>query len=200
MKEIWKSVKDFDGMYEVSNLGNVRSVDREKIQWNRYKNTKRFYKGTLLKQHNLKGYNAVSMWKKGKMYNLQVHRLVAKAFLKNPNNYPCVNHIDGNKKNNKLNNLEWCTYSHNTKEAYRLGLKVIGEKQKNQIKQLGLKSGKKVVQKDMLGNIINIFDSGRQASLKLGISQGNISMCCNGIRKSTGNYLFEYLKVGEKYE
>lgn len=200
MEEIWKPIKDYEGLYEVSNLGNVRSIDREITTWNRYKYIKIKHKGQLLKQHTIKGYKAVGVSKNGKMHNLQLHRLIAKAFILNPNNYPCVNHIDGNKQNNNINNLEWCSYSHNTKEAIRLGLKCITDKHREQTRLLGLKSGKKIAQKDMLGNIIKIFNSGREASLELGISQGNISMCCNGYRKSTGGYIWEYIKVGENYE
>ena len=200
MKEIWKPIKDFEGLYEVSNLGNVRSVDRVIKFWNRYQYVDVLFKGKLLKQHNLRGYKSVGLWKNSKMHNIPIHRLVAKAFLENPLNKPQVNHIDGDKHNNRVDNLEWCTISENAKHAYRTGLKVIRDKQKEQIKQLGLQSGKKVIQKDLLGNIIKIFDSGRQASLELGISQGNISMCCNGYRKSVKGYIWEYAKVGGEYE
>lgn len=199
MKEIWKDIKDYEG-YQVSNLGNVRSIDRKKTSWNGHQNIEVLYKGKILKQHDLKGYNAVGLWLNGKMRNVPVHRLVAITFLDNDNAYPCINHIDGNKLNNNVNNLEWCTYSHNNKEAYRIGLREISDKQKERFRQVGFKTGKKVIQKDLLGNIIKVFNSTRQASLELGINQGNISMCCNGNRKSVGGYIWEYAKVGENYE
>lgn len=192
MIEIWKNIPKFSS-YQVSNLGNVRSIDRNKIKWNGHQYIEVLYKGKILKQHKLKGYNAVGLWENGKMHNIQVHRLVALSFLENDNNYPCINHIDGNKLNNNVNNLEWCTYSHNSKEAYRMGLRAISDKQKERFRQVGLKTGKRLIQKDLLGNIIKIFNSTRQASLELGINQGNISMCCNGKRKSTGGFLWQYL-------
>lgn len=197
MEEIWKPISNFEGLYEVSNLGNVRSVDRIKTQWNRYQNVKVKYKGQLLKKHKLRGYYAVNMWKNGKMYNKQIHRLVAQAFIPNQDNFPIVNHIDGNKTNNRVENLEWCSYSHNTKEAYRIGLKTISDKHKQATRKLGLQSGKKIAQKDLLGNVIKIFDSGRQASIELNINQGCISMCCNGKRKSVGGYKWEYIEAKE---
>lgn len=135
----------------------------------------------------------VEIWENGKMHNIPVHRLVALSFLENDNDYPCINHIDGNKLNNNVNNLEWCTYSHNSKEAYRIGLRKISDKQKERFRQVGFKTGKKLIQKDLLGNTIKVFNSTRQASLELGINQGNISMCCNGKRKSSGGFLWQYI-------
>lgn len=111
--EIWKDVKGYEGLYQVSNLGNVRSLKT----WTGsiYIDKMRFLKGSITKY----GYKQIII--KGRHYC--VHRLVAEAFIPNPNNYSIVNHIDGDKLNNKVNNLEWCTYSHNEKEAYRIGLK-----------------------------------------------------------------------------
>ena len=192
MVEIWKDIPGFPG-YQVSNLGNVRSLDRYKVKWNRYKNVRTLLKGRNLKKHILRDYYAVCLWQNGKMYNKQIHRLVAISFLDNKQNLPCINHIDGNKLNNNVSNLEWCSYSYNTKEAYRLGLKKVSQKMLENVKKLGLSSGKKVVQKDFEGNIIKTFNSGREASIKTGINQGNISLCCNGKRKSIGGYLWEYI-------
>lgn len=195
MKEVWKDIPEFED-YQVSNLGNVRSKDKETIQWNGHQNTKMFRKGRILKQHKLRGYFAVGMWKDGKMYNKQIHRLVAIAFLPNPNNYPIINHIDGNKENNNISNLEWCSYSHNVNEAYRLGLMTISNKHKDCARKLGLSSGKRVMQIDLTGNIINIFNSGRKASLELGISQSGISLCCNGKTETYRGYKWKYIEGG----
>ena len=190
--EIWKDITGFPG-YQVSNLGNVRSLERYKVKWNRYQYINIKYKGQMLKQRKLRGYLSVGMWKDKKMYNKTIHRLVALAFLPNPNNYPIINHKDGDKQNNNVENLEWCTFSHNTKEAYRLGLNHISNKHRESARTRGLASGKRVAQKDLSGNIIKIFNSGRQASIELGISQGNISQCCNGKMKSTCGFLWEYV-------
>ena len=124
MQEQWKDIKGYENIYQVSNLGNVRSVDRYINQ----KNSKcdkynHIYKGKILKQFiNNAGYCQVQLSYKYKSIPKRVHRLVAETFISNPKNYKCVNHIDGNKQNNNVNNLEWCTYSHNNSEARRLGL------------------------------------------------------------------------------
>ena len=107
MQEIWKDVKGFEGKYKVSNLGNIYSIKKDII---------------ISPTYNHKGYLRVSLYNK-KQYILTIHRLVAKAFIPNPKNLPQVNHKDGNKTNNCVENLEWCDNSYNIKEAYRLGLK-----------------------------------------------------------------------------
>lgn len=118
--EIWKDVVGYEGLYKVSNLGQVRSLDREvKIKGN---NTK-IKPGRILKPYLIYGYPVVILYdknsrpKKGK-----VHRLVAIAFISNPENKPEVNHIDGIKTNSCINNLEWVTGNENKAHAVRLGL------------------------------------------------------------------------------
>lgn len=102
--EFWKKIKGFEN-YEVSNYGNVRSNNFNKIR--------------LLKQETInKSYKRVSLSKSNIVKRFQVHRLVAIHFIKNNENKPCVNHIDGNPSNNNLKNLEWCTYSENEKHSY----------------------------------------------------------------------------------
>lgn len=111
-KEIWKPVieEGFEGFYEVSNLGRIRSTDR--IVESKRGPLK--YKGKLLSPSpNSDGYLTVNLCKSGKKKNVKVHQVVAKAFIPNPNNFPEVNHIDENKANNQVTNLEWCTRKHN---------------------------------------------------------------------------------------
>lgn len=112
--EIWKKIKDFDN-YEVSNLGNVRRLDSFVFQSGRYNH----YKGRVLKQENVKGgYKRVTLCKNNSTKRFQVHRLVAITFIENSKNKPCVNHIDGDKSNNQISNLEWVTYSENENHSY----------------------------------------------------------------------------------
>lgn len=113
--ELWKPVAGFEDRYQVSNLGNVRS-----IQTNHGK-----YQEKLLKQNrtSTSDYAYVKLTVKDKTTQHSVHRLVAKAFIPNPENKPTVNHIDGNKLNNNACNLEWNTYSENLKHAHSTGLK-----------------------------------------------------------------------------
>lgn len=178
MEEIWKDIVGFEKYYQVSNLGRIKTKSTGKVR----------------KQGITRGYPSFTFQIKGKAYNLTVHRIVAKAFIPNPNNYEVVNHKDGNKTNNNVDNLEWCTTQHNVREAYRLGLMNISEKHIEQMRNLGLKSGKRIAQKDLQGNIIKIYRSGNQASIDTNISQGLISLCCNNKRKTAGGYKWEYLE------
>lgn len=102
--EIWADVSGYEGLYQVSSYGMVRSKNKVLSPWCSM------------------GYSTVALSSMGKARSYSVHRLVAKAFIENPHNYPIVNHIDGNSQNNNVKNLEWCTRSHNTKHAWDHGL------------------------------------------------------------------------------
>lgn len=105
---IWKDVLDYEELYQVSNLGDVRGKDR-------FDSIGRKIKGMILKpQTSKKGYLQVSLCKSGKQKTYKIHRLVAEAFIPNSNNYPQVNHIDEDKTNNRDTNLEWCTNIYNS--------------------------------------------------------------------------------------
>ena len=106
--EIWKDIKGYEGMYQISNLGRVKSLKRGGVR--------------ILKLNKKKrGYIDVVLSKKGNVKTIRVHRLVALAFLKNKNKYPCINHIDNCPSNNQVVNLEWTTYLKNTQHALRQG-------------------------------------------------------------------------------
>jgi len=117
--EIWKDIDNYNGYYQVSNLGRVRSLDRYIKNRNGY----RLKKGQLLKPAILKnGYSNHRLWKDNKLKNLTEHRLVAIAFIPNPNNYKEVNHLNGDKLDNRIENLEWVTRSENIIHSYETGL------------------------------------------------------------------------------
>ena len=117
---MWKDIEGYEGLYQVSDKGEVRSLDRtERSKGNSYRQRK----GMLLKQRIDKyGYYKVNLYKDSKLKTFVVHRLVAVAFVDNPMDLPVVNHIDGDKTNNHFSNLEWCTVQENTHHAtYVLG-------------------------------------------------------------------------------
>jgi hypothetical protein len=120
MNEVWKElIKDF---YEISNMGRVRSLDRMVFERGREIYCSR--KGLVLKQDACSGYNRVWLKREGVAFRVTVHIEVAKHFVENPLNAPIVNHIDGDKSNNRSDNLEWLTYSENSKHSYKMGLQV----------------------------------------------------------------------------
>lgn len=116
---MWKDIKNYEGWYQVSDSGQVRSLDREV----KYRDgRKRVFKGTVLKQRFTNGYPTVNLGKNKKMETFQIHRIVANHFLEKPSYAECVNHIDGIKTNNNVSNLEWVTYARNNQHAREMGL------------------------------------------------------------------------------
>ena len=123
MKEIWKPIKSFEGLYEISNLGRVKSLKRIV---KRNKNHDMFVSEKIIKNMIANtGYYYVTLSLNNKKTHLRIHRLVSEHFLYKVPNKDFINHIDGNKLNNKVTNLEWCTISENNKHAYDIGLKKI---------------------------------------------------------------------------
>ena len=119
--EYWSDIPNYEGYYQVSNHGNVRSLDRVIKEKTGKTQT---LKGRVLKQRiNPGGYHYIELGKNGNKATFAIHQLVAQAFIPNPNNKRTVNHIDGNKLNNSLANLEWSTYSENLEHAYKTGLR-----------------------------------------------------------------------------
>ena len=161
MKEIWKNIPDYDG-YLISNLGNVYSLKSNK-------------KMTVC--HNDKGYFYAHLIKNGIQHQVKLHRLVAKAFIPNPNNLSEVNHIDNNKANNCVNNLEWCSIIDNIRKAFKDNL-ISRKANKTSY------SSKKVFLYDLNNNLLNIYNSLSEASKDTGINIRNISRYCLGQRKS----------------
>lgn len=179
--EIWKPIKGYEGLYEVSNLGEVRGVYK-KIP---YRDGFRNRQGKKLKQNNMKGYAQVKLQNKNQRKLYLVHRLVAEAFIPNPDNLPEVNHIDGNKQNNRVDNLEWCTRKenmiHSVEKHIRTDLKPVDMYSLND-------------------EFICTFPSLHMASNKTGIIRNNISNCCKGKYgyKTAGGYKWKYHERGEK--
>ena len=174
MQEIWKDVVGHEGLYLVSNLGNVKTLlTRKKL---------------LKPAYDKDGYLRVALTTKdNKRKNYYVHRLVLSAFVPNTENKPCVNHIDGIRDNNKLENLEWCTFSENEKHKYKLGYKQ--KISKERIEKLVELTSKKV--KCIETGII--YKSMHEADRQTGICYKYISACCTGRRKKAKGYHWQYV-------
>lgn len=140
--EIWKDIPGFEGIYKINKKGEVKSLNRIK----RGKGGSTIVvKEKILKQSldRKNGYLMVTLTKNEKRKNYRIHKLVANLFIPNPNNYPQVNHIDGNKFNNTVDNLEWCTPQENIQHAWKNGLNYISEKHKTIASQTAKERWKK---------------------------------------------------------
>lgn len=179
--EIWKDILNYEGLYQVSNLGRVKSL--KKLSWNGYSYITKPER--ILKLSNSKGYKFVRLYKDKVAKNYTIHRLVAIAFIENKNNYKEVNHIDGNKLNNNATNLEWCTKSHNIKHAYRTGLNKARIGKNNE-------QSKKVIQYDKNMNKIKIWECISDIERKLKIDHSTVIRCAKHKQKTAGGYKWEY--------
>lgn len=191
-KEIWKPVKDYEGLYEVSNLGKVRALDRKVITKN---GVVKIRKSREKKQSKCIGYAYIGLTKEGISKTFRVHRLVAQAFIPNPENKEQVNHKDGNKLNNRVDNLEWCTNQENCIHAWKNGLNHTTEKVRKTASETGKRTGKlfgkPVNQYDLQGNFIRAFENAREAGRITGINSNSISAVTRGKLKKTGGYKWE---------
>lgn len=170
-KEIWKDIPVANG-YEASSLGKIRN-----------KKTKHIIKQFL----NDRGYVQVGLYINGKK-SYKVHRLVANAFLNNPNNYKTVNHINGNKLDNNVNNLEYCSITYNLRHAFKNGLK-----NNNHLK-------KRINQYDLNNNLVKKWNSQKDIVETLGFSQAVISNCCRGKLKTAYGYIWKHELKGDSNE
>ena len=177
MKEQWKQVDGFVG-YEVSNLGRVRSVDR--IRKAAYGRTARV-KGVLLqaRKNTTNDYLLVRLRKEGKLVHCLVHRLVAIAFVPNPDGLPQVNHKDENPQNNRWDNLEWCDQLYNNHYG-------------TAIERRSITRGKPVAQYTKDGEFIARFVSAREAARSIGKSQAAITRCCLGKYAQAYGFLWKF--------
>jgi hypothetical protein len=172
--EEWKDIEGYEGFYQVSNLGRIRSLDR-------ISGGKR-YSGKILSGRGNGKYVVDVLCKDGKRQTVRRHRIVAEAFIPNPHNKPEVNHLDGNKENNATNNLEWSTKKENTDHSWKQGL----------TKCPPSENPKAVIQMTLDGNFFREFDSIKLAAETMNICSGDICRCCMRKRKSAGGYQWRY--------
>lgn len=187
-EEIWKPIKGFEGLYEVSNLGRVKSLPKTRLinkhaVWH-------IPEKIMSPQERRHGYLAVFLYngikrengRCGKPYS--VHRLVAEAFIPNPENKSEVNHIDENKQNNRADNLEWCTHKENSNAGTR-GRR-IGDKHINGC------DAKPVAQYTLDGEYVTTYPSLSEVQRQKGWSESNISSCCRGKYKKAYGFVWKY--------
>ena len=178
MNEIWKDVEGYEGLYQISNYGNVKSIER--LAYKQYRGNRKV-NSKILKQFKCSGYLCVKLYNKSKCKTVRVHRLVAETFISNKNNYPEVDHIDTNINNNNVNNLRWCTHKSNFLD--------------NKLTFKNIKA-KPVICYDLQLNYIQNYNSITEASKKLNLNWGSIKKCCDGDNrhKRVGKYRFKYLE------
>lgn len=169
MAEVWKDIPNYEGLYQISNLGRIKS----------FYNYRR--DGTnILKPRLKRGYYTIGLRKNGERKWYRIHRLIAQAFIPNPNNFPVVNHKDENPLNNNIENLEWCTIAYNNTYGTR-------------IKRVVEKTGKPVLQFDLDNNFIkkynNLSEAAKENKIK---SCSNICLCCTGRYNHAGGYIWRY--------
>lgn len=200
LEEEWKDIiiekngilYDYSGMYQVSNLGRVRSLDRVNSQGHRIK-------GKILSTRaNNHGYKVASFFVEGKAYVFSVHRLVANAFIPNQENLPVVNHIDENPLNNCVDNLEWCTVQYNTKYSSHKISKGLKGKYGGEKNPMYGRTGSKnpTSRKVVCVETKQVFECIRQAQDWLG--KGCIKHCVRGDQKTAGGYHWIYYEDYQK--
>lgn len=170
--ENWKDIIGFEGLYQVSDLGRVKS----------------FYNGkerVLVGVKNTNGYLKVGLWKDGKVKQYRVHRLVAEAFIPNPYGLPEVNHKDECKTNNAVSNLEWCDNRYNNNYGTRT-------------ERSAKAQSRTVHQYTLDGSLVRSYPSVMEAERSTGCNHGYISKCCNGKYKQAYGYIWSYTQINNQ--
>lgn len=182
--EIWKEIEGYEGLYEISNLGRVKSLKGNKIR--KPAKERCGYLFIALSKNNIK-----------KQY--KVHRLVAQAFIDNPNNYPIINHKDEDKTNNKVENLEWCDHKYNSNYGTAIQRRLLSEKLNPKRKEIIDKRRKSNTNHPNMSKPVlcvetgKIFPSTHQIQRELGFASSNISSVCLGKYKQAYGYMWRYV-------
>ena len=174
--EVWKNIEETNGIYQVSNKGRIKRVGIYKNQFTSWHN-----EYILKPAIHERGYLFVQLSVNGKILRRYIHRLVAQAFIPNVDKKATVNHKNGDKTNNCVENLEWCNQSYNTKHAYK----------NNLIKHYKIE----INQSDLEGNDIKTWESAKEIEKKLKIKNSQICRCCKNENLTAGGYHWKYYKI-----
>lgn len=175
--EIWADVKGYEGLYLISTYGNCKTTNYRPGYGRIPEDINDIMK--IENPDNHQGYCTIKLSKNGKKRTARIHRLVAEVFIPNPNNYPCVNHIDGNKLNNHIENLEWCTHQQNMQHASLNNL--VNRGKTTRIKQLTLNN-----------EVVKVYKSIREAARETGICRDSITKCLKGKQQQCNNFKWKY--------
>lgn len=195
--EIWKYIPGYEDKYQVSSFWRVKSIWIYKFSI--HNNAFWFFKERVHIPDIKRWYNSVCLYKWKQRKAMQIHRLVALTFIINTENKPCVNHINGIKNDNRIENLEWCTYSENILHAYKTWLKKITENnnfiKNNPTKWIFWKnhySSVKVSQYDLEWNFIKTWDAIADIWRYMNIKNTNITRCCSWVRPTAYGFIWKY--------
>ena len=186
-EEIWKDIKGYEGLYQVSSEGRVKILDRVTTG----KGGRKYHRKERILKYRMThdGYLQVGMSNKDGRKYLSVHRLVAKAFIKNPENKPQVNHKDEVKTNNCVDNLEWMTAKENCN---------YGTRNERAGKASGKARSKPVIQYTKDGELVKVWSSTYEVERQRGFSHNSISLVARGIRKTCGGFVWKYVENTDK--
>ena len=193
IEEIWKDIEGYENLYQVSTMGNVKSLNFNKTSIEKI----------LKPRDNGNGYLTVCLWKNNAYKHKYIHRLVCETFLPNPENKPCIDHVNCVRSDNRLENLRWATYTENLtnpitrkrnsdthREIYQ------GENNPNYGNRGKLNSlSKPIVQLDLFGNIINLWHSAKDAERECGFDASTITKCCKGKKQTHKGFKWMYLDI-----
>lgn len=199
MKEIWRDIKGYKN-YQVSNLGRIKSLKRNVPFTNRWgQRITHLQKERILKaKKQFNGYLAISLSNNGEHKTYLVHRLVAEAFILKTDNKSQVDHINGDKTDNRVENLRWVTPKENCLNPLWVEKsKNVSEETRNKLSDKAKYShNKPVTQYTLDGELVKEWPSAREVERQLGFNNGHISSCCLGKRKQANGYIWKYKKAG----
>lgn len=182
-EEIWKDIEGYEGRYQVSNYGDVKSCERHEILCDGRERTRKM---RMLKPYTDKhGYKYVTLFKKGDAIKKKIHRLVGQAFIPNPEKLPCINHKDENPSNNHISNLEWCSVKYNNTYGSRI--------QRMVEKKINGKKSKPVIQVTLKGEVVNIYPSANEVKRQLGWDVGGVCHACNNDFPTYKGYVWRFI-------